>query len=209
MKNTHMRGYSHSLSEWLSNISHPFRHPLSLSLQPHHLLLSFFFPPLVTTSLRLPLQLALLTVQQHQNVTKHIWVGKIMSGYSQTLNTIFNSSQQRQPQLPLMSRFSHQNNQLRLLSLVGLTEQLLFYTSTSENKNGPCILQINYVHTLPESLTAGFLLQRRVMIRSSCAMNIFLHVFIMYSCTMSYYNVFCLTFDCMRTKKHLQHNITH
>lgn len=33
--------------------------------------------------------------------------------------------------------------------------------------------------------------------------------FIMYGCTTSYYNVFCLIFDCTWTKKHLQHNITH
>lgn len=149
MKNTHMRGCSHSLSEWLSNIAHPFRHPRALSLYPHRLLLQFFFPPLVTPSLRLPPLLALLTVQEHQNITKHIQVGKIMSGYSQTVTTIFNSNQQRQPQLPLMSRFSHQ---LRLLSLVGLTEQLLFYTSASENKHGPYRLQINYTHCQIASL---------------------------------------------------------
>lgn len=63
-----------------------------------------------------------------------------------------------------MSRFSHQNNQLRLLSLAGLTECLLFYTSTlSENREGPYRLKINCVHTQPESLAAGFPLQQRLL----------------------------------------------
>ena len=158
---THMRGCSHSLSEWLSNISHPFRHPLSCSLSLSILITCFCCSSFLLWSFQhyvcLP-NLPFYSVgaskchQAHLGWKNHVW---ILSDLYHNISLIsFNSFNEHilSPEQPIKASL-----------ISGPDRAATVYTSTSENKHGPYRLYKNCAHTPPNSLTAGFPLHPKVL----------------------------------------------